>query len=244
MSMQKQQRHQQYMAFRAIAEKLGFGRIRQSDFRTRFTIDTDGAQEAAANVEWKATFLNDSLTAPLALRTNEPQIASGQALPNEYLMCIRALSFEHDQHITTESDIELEEICSKLGQSILHIKTGSDIVLEKRTGYLMVGYPAVDTRQGALAAAAAPTVRGRLHKMEEGDDLDDPLILFPGGSVAIVLNGQGQWTGTDDVPVDVVGHGWIAMQGEVAKTSKVIGLADALNELKSNEANLRARAKV
>lgn len=246
--LQRQARHQQFMAFKEIADALGYSRIKQTELRSRFTLDTDGAQEAAANVAWTAQFMNDSATAPLAQRTLKPKLQDGQALPNEYLMCIRALSLVHNQMITTETETELMEICRKLGGgAVLEGLSGQDSFVERHAGFLLVGVPGIEVREDATNAAAGTpnvNVRGKITKMIEGDDLDDPLVLFPGGSMSWVLHGEGAWTSTDDIPIDLVGHGWIAFKGGVDASGKVGMLSDLIRQKKENIAQLRNRAKL
>jgi len=240
--MQSAIRHQQFKAFRDFARGIGFGRIREADFRSRLTLDTDGVHEAAADVEWKASFLGDASTKPLALRTIEPSLASGQSMPNEYMVCIAGVSIVHNQHITTETDAELEELLGKLGsESVLEIKNGPETIVEKAAGRFLVGTPGVAVRQSTLAAGAATGVRGGLERMTEGADLSDPLVVLPGGSLAIRLIGQGAWTTTDDIPLDFVGHGWIAMTGNVDSASKVAYLNDLVREAAESPASLRLR---
>jgi hypothetical protein len=236
-------RAQQYQGFRKLASSLDFGRIRQATLRTRVTVDTDGAQEAAASTGWTASFLADATTLPLALRTTEPMLTAGNPLSNEWLVCARAYTvvLPSNVAIATHTDIELAEICKKLGLSVLQVKTGPDVIIEEAIGYAVSGHPGIDTRQATLDTAAAPTVRGRLHPMKEGQPIDDPTVIFPGGSLTAVIHGEGAWTGTDDVIVDLHLHCWVALKGHASDTAKVAGLSDLM--MRDIE-NLRARARV
>lgn len=228
------QRHDQFMMARALAASIGFGFARQIDLRTRCILKTNGAQEAPADTEWKISFLSDALTDPLAERTTEPKLQDGQALSNEYLLVLPALTVEHDQHITTETDVELEEIASKVSECILQMKTGTNNFFEKRAGYYFNGRAGHVAAQGSVAAGPiAATVRSVLVPMKEGGDLDDPIIIFPGGSMNVQLFGQGQWVTTDDVPLTLTYHGWAFLEGFPAKNGKVVTMNEIMGDIQA-----------
>lgn len=224
--MKGQARHAQFNAFKKLARSAGFGRIRQADLRTRATVATAAAQEAAADVGWSLDFFGDAAGLPVAHRTKEPNIKADTPAANEYLFCARALSLEVAHQTTTFTAVELMEIASKLSHCVLQLVSGTDNIFEKRAGYILAGDVGIDARTDGQAAPT--TVRGRLHSMREGDDLDDPLIIFPGASVKAVLNGEGAWTTTDDIVLTLNLHGWLAYKGSVEAGSRVLSLQDAL----------------
>jgi hypothetical protein len=229
-------RHEQYIAFRGLAEAMGYGRIRMADLRTRVTINTNGAQEAAADTEWLADFFNDAAGDPLAERTRQPMIISGQGMPGEFCGCYPEATCEFDQHATTLTDAEVSEFCSKMGESVLCLETGDLRFLEKRIGYFLTGRPAPKAGpQQGTASATSPfglgTVtgaRGIIEPMAKGLELDDPLLMLPHASIVAQVHGQGQWTTTDAIVFILTFHGWTAMQGPAARLGKVMNLSDAV----------------
>ncbi|MCC7108013.1 MAG: hypothetical protein IT382_01885 [Deltaproteobacteria bacterium] len=230
--MQGQARHSQFNAFKRLANGAGFGKVRQADLRTRALLDTDGAQEAGANVAWSLEFFDEgsaaALMGSLAHKTREPNIRANTPMGNEYLFCARALTLEVEHQTPGHSEAELMEIALKLSKSVIQVYNGSDIIYERRAGYILSGSAGVDVSQGDLAAGAATGVRGRLHPMREGDDLDDPVMIFPGASIRAVLNGEGAWTSTDDVYPTLTLHGWVAMRGAVEAGAGILSLQDAI----------------
>jgi hypothetical protein len=248
--MQKAARHQQYMAFKAIAEAIGYGLIRQVDIRTRATFDTDGNQEqATAGASWSLEFFKeaDSVNA-LALRTKEPIITGGKAIPDEYMLGFRAVTLEVPQQTTTFTGTELMEIMHKLSLAVLQMKSGPQIVLERRCGYLLSGYGGVTAREDATNAAAGTAnvlIRDKLSKMQEGDDIDDPIVVLPGGSFSAEIYGEGPWTTTDDVPCELSLHGWVAHEGEPADKAKLATLSELYALIEQGQRGaLRARAGI
>lgn len=230
--MQGQARHSQFSAFKKLANAAGFGKVRQSDLRTRALFDTDGAQEAAANVAWTLEFFGEAATAALmgtlAHKTKEPNIRSDSPMGNEYIFAARAVSVEVEHQTTENSEAELMEVCHKLSKSVLQLYSGSDVIYERRVGYLLTGSAGVDVRQGDLASGAATGVRGRLHAMREGDDFDDPFVIFPGASVRAVITGEGAWTTADDVYATITLHGWAGLRGSVEAGAGILSLQDLI----------------
>lgn len=241
--MQGQARHSQFNAFKKVANAAGFGKVRQADLRSRVLIDTDGAQEAAANVAWTAEFFNEGTTAALmgalALKTREPNIRADTPLGNEFVFCARAITIEHEHQQPGRTEVELMEIARVIGQSVFQLFSGADCIYERRAGYLMSGDPGYHGYQGTLAAAAAEGVRGPLVPMKEGDDLDDALIIFPAASIRGILNGQGAWTTTDDVYLNLTLHGWLGLRGAVDAGAGILSLQD----LVANPALLTGRGR-
>lgn len=227
---QGQARHVQYSAFRKLGTAGGFGKFRQSDLRSRALIDTDGAQEAAANVGWNVEFFSEGTTAALmgsiAHKTREPNIRADSPMGNEYQFCARALSLEVEHQLPGNSEAAAMEILEKLSRCVLQLYSGSDIIYERQAGFIITGAAGIDVRAGTLASGAAPGIRGRVHPMKEGDDLDDPFVIFPGASVKAVLQGEGAWTTTNDVYVTLALHGWVALRGAVEAGAGILGLQD------------------
>ncbi len=230
--MQGQARHSQFGAFKKLAAHAGFGKVRQADLRTRALIDTDGAQEAAANVGWSLDFFSEGTTAALmgslAHKTREPNIRADSPMGNEYIFCARALTLEVEHQTTGHSEDELMEIAHKLSRCVLQLYSGSDIIYERQVGFLLSGAAGVEVRQGVLAGGAAVGVRGAIRPMLEGDDLDDPFVIFPGASVKAVLNGEGAWTSADDVYATLALHGWAGLRGAVEAGAGILSLQDLI----------------
>jgi hypothetical protein len=225
-------RHSQFAQFRKLAQRAKFGRIRQSDLKSRATLDTDGADEAAAGVGVTVEFLNDTSTV-LAVRTLEPRLRADTPTGNEYIYCARAATLLVNQQTTTFSETELMEICSKFSRKVLQLVTGQDCILEKQAGFMVSGAPGIVVHEDATNAAAGTpnvTVRANIIPSKEGEDLDDPLLIFPGASIKAILHGEGAWTSTDDVPVDLIFHGWLAYRGSVEAGQKVLSMQEAIEK--------------
>ncbi len=180
-------RHEQYLGFRQLAYGIGHKRIREDDLRTTLTLNTNGAQEAAADVEWLAQFFGDAATLPLAERTRQPLIGANGQMPQEFAGCFPEMTIEIRQHATTLSDTELSELTDKLSECVLTLTTGQDCFFEKRIGYFMSGSAAAKPgpSQGT-ASATSPfglgTVtgqRGIVEPMKVGMHMSDPLLLLP-----------------------------------------------------------------
>lgn len=226
--MKQQLRHVQFKNFRQLAKPRGYGRFRQMDLRTRVTLDTDGAQEAAAGVGWTADFFGDT-SSVLAVRTKEPKIAADTPMGNEFLFCARALSLEIPHALTTLTPTEKQEVLQVMSKNILQIKAGPDIVFEKQIGYLLAGDAAgIQSHDGSNGAGASVAQTGPVSPQREGDDLDDAFIIFPGAAVSATIHGVGQWTTTDDVIVQLTLHGWLALKGSVEAGVRVLSLMDAV----------------
>jgi hypothetical protein len=223
--LQRQARHQQFQAYKTIAELLGYGRHREVDFRSRAVLDTDGAQEAAAGVQWTSDFLADTDTNVLALMTREPKPSLfGKGLPNEFMFGARSLSVVVNQQTTTFTDTEIMEILRKSREMILQIKSGADIVFERQLAHLLRGAPGLEVHSDGQAAPV--TVRSTIVPITEGDDIDDPIVVFPNGSLQAQLIGQGAWTTTDDITVELELHGWVSIKGAIDASGKVARLSE------------------
>lgn len=245
-------RHEQFLGFRDLARGIGHHRVREADLRTRATLTTNGAQEAAADVEWLQQFFADTATDPLAERTRQPLIGANGQMPQEFCGCFPEVTMEIRQLATTLTDTELSELCDKLSECMLTLTTGQDTFFEKRVGYFMSGSAATKPgpSQGTASATSPFDVgtitgqRGIVEPMKVGMAMSDPLLLLPLASLTAQLHGEGAWTTTDAIVITLTFHGWLAAQGEQGMTGKVMLLSDAVNL--ANGANgaalFRARA--
>lgn len=242
---QREHRHQQFMAYKRIAEDAGYGRHREVDFRTRATATTNGTQEAAAGQEWTLPFLADTDTTALATMTKEPTPqALAKGLSNEFMCGFRAITCVVDQQLTTLTPTELMEIASKSGEMIVVIKQGDQTLYERALSHILRGVPGVVLRADATNAAAGTpnvNVKAELVPTDEGDDFDDPIVILPGGSLKLEIKGQGQWVTTDALVFEIQLHGWVSTEGESVASAKV-GRLSELAALNKSQIQKRASA--
>lgn len=233
--IQRQHRLEQFLAYKKVAENAGYGRHREMDFRTRAVCTTNGAQEAAAGSEWTLPFLADTDTNVLALMTREPKPqALAKGLSKEFMCGFRSITVVVDQQLTTLTVTELMEIASKSGEMVLQIKQGDQILYERLLSKILRGVPGVVNRADASNAAAGTpnvNVKGEYVPTDEGDDFDDPIVVFTGGSISIEIKGQGQWTTTDAITFEVQLAGWVSSPGDsVTKSVGRLNFLAGLNK--------------
>lgn len=242
--IQRQHRLEQFIAYKKVAEAIGYGRHKECDFRTRATLDSDGNQEAAAGSEWTLPFLADTDTTVLAKMTRDPKpSALAKGLPNEFMCGFRSITAVIDQQLTTLTKTELMEIASKSGEMIVVIKQGDQVLYERSLAKILRGVPGVVNRADATNAAAGTpnvNVQAELVPSDEGDDFDDPIVIFPQGSLTLEIKGQGAWTTTDDIVFEIQLHGWVSTQGMSVSAAKVGRLSELAAETKQQLMN-RAR---
>jgi hypothetical protein len=200
-----------YIGFTRAAEAEGFRRSapERRTLRDRQTI-TVATDVGAASQPLKKSYFTTANQPNRTIRSQDPKILDGSGISRDLMLGIFgvALRFNHGEYATLD---DTREVLTALGDAVLEVRIGSEVLCELSGYECLVGSPGFES---TTDAAAATDARTSIDKRAEPFTLEWARVLREGAQLgADLFVNKTSWTTAVNFDVFLEIDCWVARAG-------------------------------